>query len=72
MKAKVLVRVERDVALEAIRMLDDFGVALLEHEDRLPKRLRNRYKDVRRNLLDSLGFWAFCSGVADPSILDRP
>jgi hypothetical protein len=65
MRAKVLVQVDRNSALEAIRTLDAMGSALLAHERELPKKLRRRYKDVRRDLVRALGFTAHSSGVAD-------
>jgi len=70
MKAKVLVQVERDSALEAIRTLDALSVALLEYEHSWPKKLRRRYKEARRNLVDAIGWAAQANGVADVAILD--
>ena len=63
MKAKVLVPVDRNAALEAIRALDALGDALREYEPRLPKTLRRQYKDARRDLLDAVGLAAFTHGI---------
>jgi hypothetical protein len=69
MKAKVLVQVDRDSALEAIRTLDALGVALLEHERDWPKKLRRRYREARANLVDAIGWAAQANGV-DLAVLD--
>jgi hypothetical protein len=70
MKAKVLVSVDRDAAVEAIRTLDALGAALQTHERRWPKRLRRKYQQTRHDLLRATGWWAYCNGLADISILD--
>jgi hypothetical protein len=66
MKAKIVVQVERDAALEAIRTLDALGAALKESEARWPKRLKRRYKQARTQLVESLGWWARSHGLAVP------
>ena len=43
MKAKVLIQVDRNEALEAIRALDDMSTALQVYEPRWPKQLKRRY-----------------------------
>ena len=63
MKAKVLVPVDRNTALEAIRALDAMGAALAEYESRMPKTLRRQYRDARRDLLDAVGIAAFTNGI---------
>lgn len=63
MKAKVLVPIDRNAALEAIRALDALGAALHEHQPRLPKTLRRQYEDARRDLLDAAGIAAFTNGI---------
>lgn len=70
MRAKVLIRVDRDSALEAIRTLDALGTALLEHEPALPKELRRRYKGVRRDLVRALGWTAYSTGLADLATIE--
>jgi hypothetical protein len=70
MKAKVLVRVDRDEAIEAIRALDELRAALQAHEPRWPKRLRRRYSKARHNLVRAAGWWAHCHGVADMAAED--
>jgi hypothetical protein len=67
MKAKVIVSVDRDVALDAIRALDALGEALLAHTERLPKKLRRQYKDAREDLVRAIGFRAHFA-----SILEQP
>jgi hypothetical protein len=61
MRAKVLVRVDRQAALNAIRALD----ALNEQESGWPKNLRKRYAEARRELADAIGQWGFLNGVAE-------
>lgn len=70
MKAKILVSVERDAALEAIRTLDALGTALKELEPRWPKRLRRRYEKTRHDLVRATGWWAACNAITDVSVLD--
>lgn len=70
MRAKVLIRVDRNAALEAIRTLDALGTALLAHETALPKDLRRRYKGVRRDLVRALGWTAHSAGLADLAVVD--
>ena len=65
MKARVLIHVDREAALEAIRTLDALGEALREHEPNWPKNLKRRYRHARRDLVDALGYVALISGVAD-------
>ncbi len=65
MKAKVILSVDRDVALDAIRALDALGEALLAHTERLPKKLRRQYKDAREDLVRAVGFRAHFVGIAD-------
>lgn len=63
MKAKVLVPVDRNAALEAIRALDALRAALREYEPRLPKTLRRQVRDARRDLMDAIGIAAFSHGI---------
>ncbi|HEY0301472.1 MAG TPA: hypothetical protein VGC36_09080 [Rhizomicrobium sp.] len=70
MKAKVLVRVDRDAALEAIRALDALGDALREVEPNWPKPLKRKYKDARRELVHAIGYAADFSGIADCAVID--
>jgi hypothetical protein len=58
MKARILVKVERDAALEAIRALDAFGAALHEHERHWPKHLKRQYKQARHELVCAVGWRA--------------
>jgi len=64
MKAKVLIRVDRNAALQAIRALDAMGEALLRHEPRWPKRLKRSYKEARRDLIRAAGSAASNHGFA--------
>jgi hypothetical protein len=70
MKAKVLVRVDRDAALEAIRTLDALGDALREHEPKWPKKLKRKFKEARRELVLAIGVAAHSTGVADLAVTD--
>ena len=70
MKAKVLVRVERDAALEAIRTLDALGAALEENESGWPKRLKRRYKQVRDRLVEATGALAQRQGLEELGAFD--
>ena len=70
MKAKILVRVDRDAALEAIRTLDALGNALREHEPKWPKKLKRKYKDARRELVLAIGVAAHSTGIADLALSD--
>ena len=70
MKARVIVGVDRDVALDAIRALDALGEALLAHTERLPKKLRRQYKDAREDLVRAVGFRAHFAGIADQPAAD--
>jgi hypothetical protein len=63
MKAKVLVSVERNAALDAIRTLDALGAALHEHDRRWPKQLKRQYKRTRQDLAQAVGWLAL--GVDD-------
>ena len=65
MKARVLIHVDREAALEAIRTLDALGEALREVEPNWPKKLKRRYRQARRDLVHALGYVALISGVAD-------
>ncbi|HUO88475.1 MAG TPA: hypothetical protein VMU08_04815 [Rhizomicrobium sp.] len=65
MKARVLIHVDREAALEAVRALDALGEALREHEPNWPKKLKRRYRNARRDLVQALGYAALISGVAD-------
>ena len=64
MKAKIVVQVERETALNAIRTLDALGAALGEPDSRWPKELKRRYKDARKDLVSALGWWAQSHGLA--------
>jgi hypothetical protein len=68
MKAKVLVPVDRNAALEAIRALDALGDALRAYEARWPKSLKRQVRDARRDLLDAVGIAAFTNGIDAPGI----
>jgi len=70
MRAKVLVRVDRDAAVDAIRTLDALSAALKSHERRWPKRLKRQYEQTRQDLLRAAGWWAHCNGLADITIPD--
>jgi len=70
MKAKVLVPVDRNAALEAIRALDALREALSEYEPRLPKTLRRQVKDARRDLMHAVGIAAFTHGIDGLAALD--
>jgi hypothetical protein len=70
MKAKVLVRVERDAALEAIRTLDALSIALLAHEHRWPKRLKRQYERVRTRLVSAAGLLAQLNELGDQAVFD--
>ncbi|MEJ0028190.1 MAG: hypothetical protein WDN01_19350 [Rhizomicrobium sp.] len=63
MKAKVLVPVDRDAAVEAIRALDALGDAL--RETGWPKKLKRQYRQARRDLVDAIGYAALFAGIAD-------
>jgi hypothetical protein len=62
MKAKVLVQVERNAALDAIRTLDALGAALHEHERHWPKHLKRQYKQTRQDLAEAVGGRAYGIG----------
>ena len=70
MKAKILVRVDRDDAMEAILTLDALSTALQAHESQWPKRLRRRYKKTRHTLIRATGLRAYCSGISEATALD--
>lgn len=70
MKAKVIVSVDRDVALDAIRALDALGEALVAQTQRLPKKLRRQYKEARDDLVRAVGWRAHFVGVADEASAD--
>jgi hypothetical protein len=55
MKARILVRVERDAALQALCTLDALGAALREQDARWPKRLKRQYKQARNELVRAIG-----------------
>ncbi|MBL6938777.1 MAG: hypothetical protein ISS15_09425 [Alphaproteobacteria bacterium] len=63
MKAKVMVHVDRDAALEAIRALDALREAMREYEAHWPKALKRQVRDARRDLLDAVGYAAFINGI---------
>lgn len=64
MKAKVLVRVDRNAALDAIRTMDALVDALLNQKSEWPKKLKRQYKDVRRDLIRAAGSAADNHGFA--------
>ena len=68
MKAKVLVPVDRDAAVEAIRALDALGDAL--RETGWPKKLKRQYKDARRDLVDAIGYAALFAGISENAVID--
>jgi hypothetical protein len=59
MRAKVLVNVDRQAALNAIRVLD----ALAEQDSAWPKKLRRKYVEARQELAGAIGQWGFYNGV---------
>ncbi len=63
MRAKVLVNVDRQAALNAIRVLD----ALAEQDARWPKKLRKKYVEARQDLAEAIGQWGLYNGVAQLS-----
>ncbi len=68
MKAKVLVPLDRDAAVEAIRALDALGEAL--RDIGWPKKLKRQYKDARRELVDAIGYAALFNGISDTAVID--
>ncbi|HJW39918.1 MAG TPA: hypothetical protein VJ476_01675 [Rhizomicrobium sp.] len=70
MKAKVLVHVDRDKALEAIRALDALGGALCELDADWPKSLKRKYKEARHGLLHAIGYAALTTGISDHAVID--
>jgi len=68
MKAKVLVQVERNAALDAIKTLDALGAALHEHERHWPKHLKRQYRQARQDLAQAVGWRA--RGIDDQAISD--
>jgi hypothetical protein len=69
MKAKVLIHVDREAALEAIRTLDALGEALLEAEHDWPKKLKRKYRHARRDLVHAIGYAALFAGVSDRPVI---
>ena len=65
MRAKVLVSVDRQSALNAIHALDSLSMALGEKQSLLPKKLRKKYVEARQELAAAIGHWAFCNGIAE-------
>ena len=65
MKAKVLVHVDRDAALAAIRTLDAMGEALRADGHDWPKSLKRSYKETRRELIEAVGYAALTTGLVD-------
>jgi hypothetical protein len=63
MRAKVLVNVDREAALNAIRVLD----ALAGQESSWPKKLRKKYAEARQELAGAIGQWGLYNGVAQLS-----
>ena len=61
MRAKVLVHVDRQAALNAIRVLD----AMAEQD--WPKKLRKKYAEARQDLAEAIGVWGLYNGVAELS-----
>ena len=70
MKAKILVRVERDTALDAIRALDALGAALIARDPHWPKHLKRQYKQAREELVQAVGWRALGTPSSLPT--DRP
>jgi hypothetical protein len=68
MKAKVLIHVDREAALEAIRTLDALGEALREGEVDWPKKLKRKYRHARRDLIQAIGYAALFAGVSDQPV----
>ncbi len=68
MKAKILVPLDRDAAVEAIRALDALGEAL--HDIGWPKKLKRQYKEARRELVGAIGHAALFSGIAEQAVVD--
>jgi hypothetical protein len=59
MRAKVLVNVDRQAALNAIRVLD----ALAEQDSAWSKKLRKKYVEARQQLAGAIGQWGLYNGV---------
>jgi hypothetical protein len=68
MKAKVLVPLDRDAAIEAIRALDALGEAL--RDSGWPRKLKRQYRHARRDLVDAIGHAALFSGIAEQAVVD--
>jgi len=66
MSVKVLVRVDRKAALNAIRVLDALSGALADGDVRWPKKLKRKYHHARAELVDAIHHLANCNGIADP------
>ena len=60
MRAKVLVNVDRQAALNAIHAID----APL-NEDGWPKKLRKKYAQTRDELVSAIGQWGIFNGVVE-------
>jgi hypothetical protein len=59
MRAKVLVNMDRQAALNAIRVLD----ALAGQDSGWPKKLRRKYVAARQELADAIGQWGLYNGI---------
>jgi hypothetical protein len=70
MKAKILVKVDRDTTLEAIRTLDALSSALQDHEPHWPKKLKRQYEKARQDLVRAAGLWAQSNGLAEIAAFD--
>ena len=68
MKAKVLVKVDRDGALKAIHVLDAFRLALRENGPKCGKKLKRSYKQARQSLLIAIGSAALNNGVSTRAV----
>jgi hypothetical protein len=68
MAVKVLVRVDRETALNAIRTLDAFKEALAEGDVRWPRKLKRKYQDARAELVQAVHHLAHCNGLADAAL----
>ena len=63
MRAKVLVSVDRQAALNAILALDALSGAL--DETSWPKKLRRKYVEARNELAEAIGQFGFCHGISE-------
>jgi hypothetical protein len=65
MKARVLVPVDREAALAAIRVLDAMGDVLRADGHDWPRSLKRSYKEARRELIEAVGYAALTAGLVE-------